>query len=109
MIFLEYIAIALLALISQSLLYDLFLVCVVLLTTPKQANIPSVGIRYFSFAVIIPAHNEEQVIRFLVESLGKQDYPRDFYNIFVIADNCGDNTASVAASSGAPHSGEGRP
>ena len=53
------------------------------------------------FMAIIPAHNEENVVANLVESLQKQDYPRDLYDIFVIADNCTDNTASIAREAGA--------
>ena len=53
------------------------------------------------FAIIIPAHNEDQVISFLLDSLAKQNYPSNLYRIFVIADNCTDLTASVAAEHGA--------
>jgi len=53
------------------------------------------------FMAIIPAHNEEAVIRNLVESLKKQDYPKDMYDIYVIADNCSDATADIAKDAGA--------
>lgn len=53
------------------------------------------------FMAIIPAHNEESVIANLVESLKQQDYPKDLYDIYVIADNCTDNTAKIASDSGA--------
>ena len=48
------------------------------------------------FMAIIPAHNEEAVIGNLIESLNKQNYNRELYDIYVIADNCTDNTAEVA-------------
>lgn len=48
------------------------------------------------FAIIIPARNEEMVIGNLLDSLERQNYPRDKYNIFVIPNNCNDNTRSVA-------------
>lgn len=48
------------------------------------------------FALIIAAHNEEIVIGKLIESLLNQDYPRELFDVFVIADNCTDNTAKVA-------------
>ncbi|REJ12940.1 MAG: glycosyl transferase family 2 [Paenibacillaceae bacterium] len=51
-----------------------------------------------SFAVIVAAHNEEQVIGALVENLLKLDYPRELYDIFVICDNCTDGTADVVRS-----------
>jgi len=53
------------------------------------------------FMVIIPAHNEESVIRNLIESLKEQDYSKEFYNIYVIADNCTDGTAEIAEDAGA--------
>ena len=53
------------------------------------------------FMAIIPAHNEEAVIENLVISLQNQDYPKDSYDIYVIADNCTDNTAKIAKKAGA--------
>lgn len=50
------------------------------------------------FAIIIAAHNEELVIGNLIESLLKQNYPREMFDIFIIADNCSDNTAKIARS-----------
>lgn len=53
------------------------------------------------FALVIAAHNEERVIAHIIESLSKQNYPRDLYDIFVIADNCTDRTAEIAENHGA--------
>ena len=53
------------------------------------------------FMAVIPAHNEESVIKNLVDSLQEQDYPRELYDIYVIADNCNDNTAKIAKDAGA--------
>lgn len=53
------------------------------------------------FMAIIPAHNEEAVVKNLVKSLKEQDYPKDLYDIYVIADNCTDGTAKVAKEAGA--------
>ncbi|WP_067620940.1 glycosyltransferase family 2 protein [Alicyclobacillus acidiphilus] len=53
------------------------------------------------FAIVVPAHNEERVIGPLIDSLKAQDYPSDLYEIHVIADNCTDHTADVAAMHGA--------
>ena len=50
---------------------------------------------------IIPAHNEEAVVGNLIESLKNQNYDKDLYDIYVIADNCTDNTAKVAKEAGA--------
>ena len=53
------------------------------------------------YAVVIPARNEEPVIKNLINSIKKQDYPSELVTIFVIADNCTDNTAKVARENGA--------
>ena len=53
------------------------------------------------FMAIIPAHNEETVVGNLIESLKNQNYDKDLYDIYVIADNCTDNTAKVAKEAGA--------
>lgn len=52
-------------------------------------------------AILIPARNEENVIGKLLASLANQDYPKESYKIFAVADNCTDNTAEVARSGGA--------
>ena len=54
-----------------------------------------------TFAVIVAAHNESAVIGQLLENLHALDYPKELYDIFVIADNCSDNTAEIARQSGA--------
>lgn len=53
------------------------------------------------FMAIVPAHNEEAVIKNLVESLKAQDYPKELYDVYVIADNCTDRTAEIAKNAGA--------
>ncbi|MEG1142630.1 MAG: glycosyltransferase family 2 protein [Clostridia bacterium] len=47
-------------------------------------------------AVLIPARNEEKVIKNLIKSLKKQNYPKELYDIFVIPNNCTDNTEKVS-------------
>lgn len=54
-----------------------------------------------TFAVIVAAHNEKAVIGQLIDNLKKLDYPKELYDIFVIADNCNDDTAQIARSHGA--------
>lgn len=54
-----------------------------------------------TFAVIIAAHNEKMVISELIDNLKELDYPKKLYDIFVIADNCNDNTAQIARDHGA--------
>jgi 1,2-diacylglycerol 3-beta-glucosyltransferase len=52
-------------------------------------------------AVLIPAHNESALIARCVRSLSGQTYPRGLYEIIVIADNCTDDTATIAGTAGA--------
>jgi len=53
------------------------------------------------YAVLIAARNEQSVIGQLVDSIKAQTYPAELIHIFVVADNCTDNTAAVAAAHGA--------
>ena len=53
------------------------------------------------FAMIVAAHNEEVVIGKLVKSILGQNYPKELFEVFVIADNCDDNTSKVAKEAGA--------
>ena len=51
------------------------------------------------FAIVIPAHNEAETIRETLHSCQQLDYPS--VDIYVIADNCDDDTAAVAEQYGA--------
>lgn len=53
------------------------------------------------FAAVISARNESGVIGQLIASIKEQNYPKDKLDVFVIADNCTDNTAQVARDAGA--------
>lgn len=53
------------------------------------------------FAVLISARNESAVIGHLLESINNQTYPSELVEVFVVADNCTDNTAEIARSFGA--------
>ena len=52
-------------------------------------------------AVVIAARNEEKVINNLIDSLKKQNYPKNLYDIFVIPNNCNDDTEKIAKKCGA--------
>ncbi|WP_322490182.1 glycosyltransferase family 2 protein [Chloroflexus sp.] len=53
------------------------------------------------FVIMIPAHNEERLLPDLLTNLNQLDYPRELYNVHVVADNCTDRTAAVAKPHGA--------
>lgn len=53
------------------------------------------------YAVLIAARNESSVIAQLVESIHGQEYPSDLVDVYVVADNCTDDTAAIAAAHGA--------
>jgi cellulose synthase/poly-beta-1,6-N-acetylglucosamine synthase-like glycosyltransferase len=50
---------------------------------------------------LIPAHNEQDLIERCVQSLLAQDYPAAMRQVVIVADNCTDATASLAAAAGA--------
>lgn len=54
-----------------------------------------------TYAVLIAARNESAVIKQLIESIKMQKYPSSLIKIFVVADNCTDDTARIARESGA--------
>ncbi len=52
--------------------------------------------------VIIPAHNEEDVIGNTVRRLfERQNYPAELFDVYVVAHNCTDRTAELAREAGA--------
>ena len=53
------------------------------------------------YAIVISARNEAAVIGNLLTSIQQQTYPKELYDVYVMADNCTDNTAEVAEQHGA--------
>ena len=93
--FINYIVLGILAIIYFH--HNLFLVLTIFF---KKKKYPEAKENHF-FAFIVSARNEEKVIGNLLDSIHAQDYPQDKYKIYVIADNCTDNTALVAKEHGA--------
>ena len=63
---------------------------------------PEPAARLRRFAVLIAARNEESCIAGLIESLRAQHYPEELLDIYVVADNCTDDTAERAREAGPP-------
>jgi 1,2-diacylglycerol 3-beta-glucosyltransferase len=75
-----------------------FLLSLLALYAKKITSFETEKIR--KFAIVVPAHNEEKIISKTIYSLLGLIYPKMNYEIFVIADNCTDNTAKFASSLG---------
>lgn len=77
--------------------YQFFYIFVGLLKKPKKFSAK----KQHRFAVVVSARNESSVIGNLISSIRNQNYPQELLDIFIIADNCTDNTAEIARSAGA--------
>ncbi len=76
-------------------------ICYVLFSFVKKKTWPKSDVKG-RIAFLIPAHNEADVIYDTVKSvIEKQNYPRDKFDVYVVADNCTDNTAELAEKAGA--------
>lgn len=81
-------------------LYGLYFAVIGLNFFRREKTYPESDV-FHKFAILIPARNEEAVIRQCVESLEKLAYPDDAYEIFVLANNCSDRTVEEAKKTGA--------
>lgn len=63
-------------------------------SAPPSQSLPSI-------AVIVPSHNMNKVIKRCVSALQASDFPEELVQIFVVADHCTDDTASLAEAAGA--------
>ena len=97
----EYLYILQQAMVWIITIYWVYQLIISLCSLIKVKDKPLVEDKEHRFMMIIPAHNEEKVVRDLVESLKNLDYRKDLYDIYVIADNCTDNTAQIAKEAGA--------
>lgn len=89
--------VALLCVFAVVYAYQLFFAILALVKKPTVKK----GDKIHPLAVLVAARNEEKVIPYLIESLDAQDYPKESYRVFVVADNCTDRTAEVARACGA--------
>ena len=97
----EYLYVIQQALVWILTIFWLYQIMVSICSLVKLKDKPLIINKKHKFMVIIPAHNEEAVVGNLIESLKDQDYDKNLYDIYVIADNCTDNTAKIARELGA--------
>ena len=79
--------------------YSLILLCDIIGVFCKKKHYPEA--EPSNIAVMICARNEENVIGNLLDSIFRQDYPKDKMKVFVVAHNCTDETAFIARKAGA--------
>ena len=78
--------------------YQLFYILYALVVKPNK--FPEVE-QIRRYAVMISARNEAQVIGQLIQSIQENDYPASLVDIYVVADNCTDDTAAICRQAGA--------
>jgi 1,2-diacylglycerol 3-beta-glucosyltransferase len=87
---------------SAIVLYLLFLTTTALIARLRERPVRiSHVVPATRFTVLVPAHNEAEVIAGCLDSLGVIYYPEDMWQVIVVADNCTDNTAEIAREHGA--------
>lgn len=91
MVMLQVTVAILLTFVSLCLGYLYFLV----LASVARHRVPIPDQPVHTFAVAIPAHNEEAVIGATVRRLLQMDYPRDMYDVHIVSDNSTDRTAEI--------------
>lgn len=96
--FIELYNFALLILFAACYLYQAVYVVVGLFQ--KDRKLPQ-NPKQHRFAVLISARNERAVIGGLLDSIRAQNYPAELIDMYVIADNCTDDTAEIAQAHGA--------
>jgi len=97
LLILRFIVWTLTLIVTVSYLYQLVYLFLPMIIKPR----PHKPTRLLRYGVLIAARNEEKVLPHLLDSLRNQDYPAELFQVFVIADNCTDQTAKVAAEGGA--------
>jgi cellulose synthase/poly-beta-1,6-N-acetylglucosamine synthase-like glycosyltransferase len=97
--FVEHINWAIAVLLTVAYLYQGFYLLVGLVRRRRREK--DVPCRLHRYAAVIAARNEQAVIGELIESLLAQNYPRRLLDVYVVADNCTDDTARAARKAGA--------
>ena len=77
------------------IIYGIYYVIIGIFVFLKEKKIKKTNAKN-RFAIIIPARNEEKVIGNLLDSIKKQKYPKELYDVFVFPNNCNDKTKEIA-------------
>lgn len=97
----DYLGILQIALVWIITIFWLYQILISATALIKLKDKPIIKDKKHKFMAIIPAHNEAGVVANLIESLKNQEYDKNLLDIYVIADNCTDNTAEIARNAGA--------
>lgn len=92
------VALAVLAPATAAVLYFVGLTILGRVRRPAFTQLPRPA---HSFAVLIPARDEEAALPAALRAVAGQDYPAHLVRVVVVADNCADRTAAVAREHGA--------
>ena len=80
--------------------YGLYFLITALFLFKKRKKDNIVSDKYSHFIILIPARNEEEVIKDAIQSFKRQKYPKDNYEIIVVINNTTDNTLGVCSAEG---------
>lgn len=80
--------------------YGLYFLITALFLFKKRKKDNIVSDKYSYFTILIPARNEEEVIKDAIQSFKRQKYPKDNYEIVVVINNTTDNTLGVCNAEG---------
>ena len=80
--------------------YGLYFLITALFLFKKRKKDNIVSDKYSHFTILIPARNEEEVIKDAIQSFKRQKYPKDNYEIIVVINNTTDNTLGVCNAEG---------
>ena len=80
--------------------YGLYFLITALFLFKKRKKDSIVSDKYSHFTILIPARNEEEVIKDAIQSFKRQKYPKDNYEIVVVINNTTDNTLGVCNAEG---------
>ncbi|OUQ24939.1 N-acetylglucosaminyltransferase [Flavonifractor sp. An135] len=98
--FVTYFNLTIAVVLTLAYFYQLVYLCIGLVRRKWGKAAPQAKVQH-RYAAVISARNEENVIGELIRCLKDQNYPSELLDVYVVADNCTDNTAHVAKAAGA--------